>query len=351
MTGMKCMNRHVVNAVLLCACGGLAAMLLHIPLPWMVGPMLAMVIARMASVTVLAPTGGRELGQMIIGTAIGLFFTPAVLSEVGDMAAMMLLAGVGAILVGYLSALVVARLAEVDRKTAFFACVPGGAAEMVLLGMRHGAVADFVAMGQSLRMMLVVLIVPPLIALSGVTGSSSFAPVAVGVTVSGLATLFLISAASAMALQKIGAPTPWMLGPLLSTVLVTACGYSWSSMPGVLSALGQALIGCALGSRFNREFLVRSPRLLIAIAAGTVATMLLSAMVGILVGALTGTPSPSMILATAPGGIAEMSITAKVLDLGVPLVTAFHVIRLLVLLTATSPIFRFLMYLNQRVSH
>lgn len=350
MIGMKHINRHVVNAVLLCACGGVSAKLLHIPVPWMVGPMLAMVIARISTIPVQAPTGGRELGQMIIGTAIGLFFTPSVLDEVADMATMMLLAGAGAILVGYLSALVVARLADVDRTTAFFACVPGGAAEMVLLGMRYGAVTDFVAMGQALRMMLVIIIVPPLIAFSGTAASSSYAPALVSVMAPGLAMLFLISAASALTLQKMQAPTPWMLGPLLCTVLVTASGYSWTSMPYGLSAFGQALIGCSLGSRFNREFLVRAPRLLIAIGVGTVMTILLSGMVGFLVAALIDTPLPSMILATAPGGIAEMSVTAKVLGLGVPLVTAFHVTRLVVLLTATSPIFRFMMYLNQRAS-
>jgi hypothetical protein len=41
----------------------------------------------------------------------------------------------------------------------------------------------------------------------------------------------------------------------------------------------------------------------------------------------------------APGGIAEMCVTAKVLQLGVPLVTAFHVTRLAVLLVATAPVF------------
>ena len=45
-------------------------------------------------------------------------------------------------------------------------------------------------------------------------------------------------------------------------------------------------------------------------------------------------------LAIAPGGIAEMCITAKVLQLGVPLVTAAHVTRVLVLINATAPIYR-----------
>jgi hypothetical protein len=47
----------------------------------------------------------------------------------------------------------------------------------------------------------------------------------------------------------------------------------------------------------------------------------------------------TLVLATAPGGIAEMSITAKVLELGVPVVTAFHVTRVVLLLTCTAPIF------------
>ena len=45
-------------------------------------------------------------------------------------------------------------------------------------------------------------------------------------------------------------------------------------------------------------------------------------------------------LGVAPGGIAEMSITAKVLQLGVPLVTAFHVMRLAAVLLLTEPMYR-----------
>ena len=46
----------------------------------------------------------------------------------------------------------------------------------------------------------------------------------------------------------------------------------------------------------------------------------------------SGLHPATLVLGTAPGGIAEMCITAKVLQLGVPLVTAFHVTRLVVLL-------------------
>ena len=45
-------------------------------------------------------------------------------------------------------------------------------------------------------------------------------------------------------------------------------------------------------------------------------------------------------LRSAPGGIAEMCITAKVLQLGVPLVTAAHVTRVLILINAIAPLYR-----------
>jgi uncharacterized membrane protein AbrB (regulator of aidB expression) len=47
-----------------------------------------------------------------------------------------------------------------------------------------------------------------------------------------------------------------------------------------------------------------------------------------------------LILGTAPGGIAEMAITAKVLQLGVPVVTAFQVCRLVAVLILVGPIFK-----------
>jgi uncharacterized membrane protein AbrB (regulator of aidB expression) len=55
-----------------------------------------------------------------------------------------------------------------------------------------------------------------------------------------------------------------------------------------------------------------------------------------------GLPTPTLVLAMAPGGIAEMCITAKVLQLGVPLVTAAQVARVLVLISTTGPGFRLL---------
>ena len=95
-----------------------------------------------------------------------------------------------------------------------------------------------------------------------------------------------------------------------------------------------------LGGRFERSFLGRVPQYVAATLGSILLAMVLAAVLGALLARLYGLPVPSVVLATAPGGIAEMCITAKVLQLGVPLVTAAHVTRVIVLVLGTGALFR-----------
>ena len=103
---------------------------------------------------------------------------------------------------------------------------------------------------------------------------------------------------------------------------------------------GQRFIGVALGARFTPGFARAAPRWLASVALGTVALIAVSAGFGALLAGVTGLHPATGVLATAPGGIAEMCITAKVLQLGVPVVTAFHVLRYLAVLLLTGPLYR-----------
>jgi uncharacterized membrane protein AbrB (regulator of aidB expression) len=50
-------------------------------------------------------------------------------------------------------------------------------------------------------------------------------------------------------------------------------------------------------------------------------------------------PIATMILATSPGGLAEMTITAQALQISVPLVVAFHLFRVVVVNMGTQYIY------------
>jgi hypothetical protein len=327
-------------ALCLCALAGAAFSWLGLPLPWMIGPLAAMAACNFAGAGLRAPHRGRELGQVVIGTALGLYFTPAVAREVASYWHLLLLAGAFAILLGALGGWILARLAAVDRTTAFFASVAGGAAEMTILGERFGARPDRVALAQSLRILAVVLVVPFALTYSGVHGADLHQPTALALDWGKLALLLGIAAFAAALLNATGMPNAFMFGPLAAVIALTASGVSLSSMPTTISNAAQVLLGCALGSRFERRSFESAQRYAAAVLASVAVAMAVAAGFAATLAWASGLPTASLVLATAPGGLAEMCITAKVLQLGVPFVTAAHVTRVLVLITTTGPTFR-----------
>jgi len=319
--------------------GGIACELAHTPLPWLIGPLIAVAAGRFAGVNLAAPTGGRQAGQWIIGSALGLYFTPAVAGMVLRIWWVLLLAGAFALALGYLCGFVLNAMTRVGRTTAVFATIPGGAAEMSVLGERYGARVDVVAASQSLRIMLVVLVIPSIFAALGLHGSDAFHPGVAEVRPLGLAALLAATLAGGAALDRFRVPNAYVLGALAVAIPLTVGEVNLSAVPRLLTNGAQLLLGCALGARFERGFLRQAPRLVVAIVASVAVAMVLSALFAAAIAAATDIRFATAVLATAPGGIAEMAITAKVLDLGVPLVTAFHVTRVVILLTCAAPVF------------
>src|SRR2546430_16102885 len=68
----------VLKALVICAASGALFSALRAPLPWMIGPLLAMALGKFLSAEVAAPKGGRSAGQLVIACALGLYFTPGV---------------------------------------------------------------------------------------------------------------------------------------------------------------------------------------------------------------------------------------------------------------------------------
>ena len=120
---------------------------------------------------------------------------------------------------------------------------------------------------------------------------------------------------------------------------LTMADVNLSSVPTALTNAAQLVIGVSLGVRFTRRFLQAAPRWLAAAALGTLAMIGASALFGAAL-AWARLHPVKLMLATAPGGIAEMAITAKVLQLGVAVVTAFQVCPLVAVLLLAEPIYR-----------
>jgi len=342
---------RVVLTLLLALGAAALCVRLRTPLPWMIGPLLATAVASMAG----APTESweplRNTGQWVIGAALGLYFTPQVTALVASLWWAITLAIVWALALGvgfgaWLQWVHAPRMPGISpramRATSYFSGAIGGASEMTLLSERVGARTDLVAAAHSLRLMVVVLAIPFGLQASGLTGIDTAPAGPRVVHGAGLAMLALATGAGALVMQWLGRANPWFMGALVVAMGFTMAGVTLSAIPLWLSNTAQLLIGVSLGVRFTAGFLHTAPRWLASVAFGTGVMLVMCGGFAWLLSWGTGLHPVTLLLGTSPGGITEMSITAKVLQLGVPVVTAFQVCRLVAVLLLANPLWHWL---------
>ncbi len=340
---------RVVLTLALALAASALCLWLHTPLPWMIGPLLVTAAASILGAPTESWTPLRNAGQWTIGAALGLYFTPQVTTLVAGIWWAILLGIVWSLVLGmlfgqWLYRLHAHRLPQVPearmRATTFFAGAIGGASEMTQLAERENARADLVAAAHSLRLLVVTLTVPFAFTWSGLHGLDFSPPVMREVRWEGLLVLALATGAGAWVLSRLGRNNPWFLGALIVSMGITMAGISLTALPAWLSNAAQLVIGVSLGVRFTAEFVHTAPRWLATVAVGTVVMIVLCAGFAWLLYWGTGIHPATLVLGTSPGGIAEMAITAKVLQLGVPVVTAFQVCRLIAVLILVDPAYR-----------
>lgn len=327
--------------VLVCVLAGGLAAAIHLPLPWMIGPLWAVALLRIRGMNIAPVPGGRQAGQWVIGTALGLYFTPETVSFLAGHLPVVVITTLGAVVVGVLNTWVVRRLGAVDMNTAFFSALPGGASEMAVLAERYGGGIDRIAAAHALRVMIVVAVIP--LGLTWIGAQGHEVDIATGsqtVDPAGLPLLLMLSLAGTAVLGLLRVGNAWVIGPILGVGAATAFGVSLSALPPMVVICGQMLIGCSLGCRFAPGFFRAAPRFLMATTVASLLAVLVSWLLGMGMAPVFGMDWPTLTLAAAPGGVAEMCITAKVLHLGVALVTVCHTIRVIVLTLGAPMLFR-----------
>lgn len=321
---------RAVVALLAAFLTGYAAHRLHVPLAWILGPLLATAIASIAGLPVFAPLAGRRFGQIAIGASIGLNITAAVALLMLVWLPVMLFTAILAVLVAGILSVPYARLGGIDHKTAYYAIMPGGLSEMANLGAADGARSEPIAVAQALRVALLVCLLPPLIIALDIHGtdiSAAARPVLGWIpTVAVLA----VGLAGVMVARLWRLNNPWMIGALVAVGGAASSGLVEGRLPSLLYWCGQFLIGISIGARFERGIVLRLPRV---VAASSFFVLVLATLLfgyAFLLSRLSGLDLASATLGASPGGLAEMAITAQSLHLSVGIVTGFHAVRALI---------------------
>jgi len=322
------------------ALGGAVLHLLHVPLAWMIGAMLATAALSWHRPVAVWPWA-RPAGLVFLGLALGSSFSGPVLAAVSGALPMLLVAGVLAIASGFVVARLFTRLAGTDRQTGFFCAVPGGIIVMAVLAQEAGAAVATVTLAQTMRVLVVVLTFPPLLGWLAPHGDfGAFTAAQEAVRPGWLLAMAAGGLLLAWPLRWAGLANPWMLGPCGLAIGLASTGHLPSGVPVALVDAAQVAMGATLGTRLTRSFVLSSRRLALAslISAAVLSVLLTGLAVGL--GLLSGLPVAAMILGMAPGGTPEMALTAKALEFAVPLVLGFHLTRTVLCNLLVGPLHR-----------
>ncbi|MEY3753624.1 MAG: hypothetical protein RLY27_205, partial [Pseudomonadota bacterium] len=216
----------------------------------------------------------------------------------------------------------------------------GGASEMTNLADRHHQRADLVAAAHSLRLLIVLCIVPLLFQIWGTPGDFELNALNRNFSIQGCGLLLLGSLCGVLLFRFLNLPNAFLLGPLLVVALMATFAIELTSWPKVLSNLAQLLLGTALGVRFTKEFIAHAKNLAIGTSVYTIICICFSVLFALLIQQLSDLDVESLILSNVPGGMAEMGITAKVFKLNVPAVTIFHIFRMVFVILTAELIFK-----------
>lgn len=302
------------------------------PLPWMIGPLLLTAAIFMGPAPRLTvPTRLRPIGQIVVATQVGLAFSPDALRMLADHAVVI----VGTALATGACILVVAgllaRLTGMGLAQAFLSSAPTSPVEAAAMAQEAGIDPMPVIFGQTVRLAVVVVILP--FALYAVDGWPSVARTPVALEIGdplSVLLLVVLGWASAKSFRALRIPNPNFMGPMTCAAALSVSGLGPLPYPAVVLAAAQIVLGTWLGATFRRKIVTSALRLSLANTLSAMLLLLLCCLCAVAIAALSDVDWRTLVLGAAPGGAVEMALTAKFLGQSVVLITTFHLVRIFI---------------------
>lgn len=323
---------------LLVALSGVAAFAwLGLPLPFLFGPMAALLIAALWRMPLKGMAPVSEGARAILGVAIGASITPAMVSQLPAMALTVALIPVFILLTGLVGVPYFRRVCGFDPVTAYYCAMPGGLQDMVLFGKEAGGRTRTISLIQATRLLAFVTVAP--FVLTQVYGASLYNPVGApmrSVPVQELALMLVLGLAGWWGAKRIGMFGASILGPMLLAGIASLSDLLHSRPPGEAILFAQVFVGIGISVHYSG---VTWRELAGDILKGLGYVVLLALLSAAFITALTllrlGDPV-SIFLAYAPAGQAEMAVLAIVVGADLGYVVAHHLVRI-VLIIVGSP--------------
>lgn len=318
------------------AIGGSIAYALEIPLPWLLGALIATTVLSLGGVQLRAPTTSRKAVLVVIGVMLGAAFTPDIAGDVTLWGASLVLMLLTTAVMMAFSVWFGRRIAGYSMDTAMYSGVPGGVSAVTLMAADSDADLRVVGLTHAVRILVLLLAIPPALKLIGhVNLQSRSLTLAEWLAVPAFGDALLLAGAGVIGMwlgRRLHLPNPLLFGPVLLSGALHITGVTEAAIPSTIVALAQIIIGVSVGVRFGGTSLAMVGMNLLLAVFQAVALLLIAIAAAWLVHEITGYSTAAALLAYMPGGAPELSLVALSLGIEPAFVTSHHLLRLTVLI-------------------
>ena len=306
---------------------------LHLPLPWLLGPITSCLVAALFGVRL---RGIRQLNdgmRTILGVAVGATLTPAVLATFPSMWPTLALVCVMVICICAIGVPYFQRVWGYDFVTAYYSAMPGGLQDMLVFGEEGGGNVRTLSLIHATRVLVTVAALPFILRiiwdadLTNLPGDPL-----VNVPASELALMVLCAVVGWWMAAKVGLFGASILGPLLVSMVATIIGLLHFRPPAEAIWAAQFFIGITIGCKYSGITMVEVRRDLVAGLGYCVLLIVLTVIFVELVYGFDLAPGMETLLAFAPGGQAEMTVLALIVGADAAFVVAHHVLRIFLII-------------------
>lgn len=327
----------------LAAVGALVFWMLALPLPLLLGPMFACLVAALAGLPMKGVQPVSEAMRPVLGVAVGASLTPALIGRLDEMALSVALIPPFVLMIGLTGYPYFRKLCGFDHATSYYAAMPGGLQDMVLFGQEAGANLRALSLIHTTRVLVIVSLMPFLLtwiwglSLTGPPGApaSSVPMHEFGV----MLVCCVVGWWGGVRLGLFGAP---IIGPLIVAGALSLTDLLHHRPPAEVMLVAQFFLGLGIGVKYAGITVAEIKKILTASLGYCVLLAVLSVMFAELV-ILTGLAAPlEAIMAFAPGGQAEMVLLAIVAGADMAYVVTHHLIRVVLVILLAPVVARLL---------
>jgi len=307
--------------------------LIDLPLPWLLGPLIACLAAALLGVPMQGIKPVNDAMRTVLGVAVGATLTPAVIATFPAMWSTLLMMPLMIFCIGAVGVPYFMRLWRYDFATAYYAAMPGGLQDMLVFGEEAGGNIRTLSLIHATRVLVIVVILPFL--LKGIWEADLSNPPgqpAHTVPLQELILMVICALAGWQIARRIGLFGAAILGPLIVTAALTLADVLHFRPPAEAIWAAQFFIGITIGAHYAG---ITGPELRRDVAAGLGFCVILIILTVIFVEGIYQAglaPGQEALLAFAPGGQAELTVLALIVGADVAFVVAHHVLRLFVVI-------------------